>query len=87
MAHLRHAYAVEDVKTGVILSRHRNQKAAHLAREKWGPPTKVVFTRRSVGEARKPRPDLALAASAAGDTAALLAFHDQAGDLAARLFK
>lgn len=49
--HTTHAHAVVDIETGAVLSRHRTPRAAQRGQEKWGPPTKVVYTSRRVGEA------------------------------------
>ena len=47
------AWAVVDTETLGVMSRHRTRENARKAQENYGPPSRVLYTTRRVGEKRK----------------------------------
>lgn len=77
--HRKHAHAVIDIETNAVLSRHRYRANALAAQAKWGPPTRIKWSARRVGET--PRGPVAAERSAATEADA---FTDRALSILSR---
>lgn len=55
MSRRQYGHAVVDNETDDVMSRHRSAGAARKAQENYGPPSRVRYTRRKVGE-KRPEP-------------------------------